>query len=79
MARTPHQILDGVTLEKLLTELVQASGWNKLAQSIPIRCFMFDPSITSSLRFLRKNPWARQRVEALYVELKQSAHESVEE
>ncbi|MBT9585890.1 DUF2132 domain-containing protein [bacterium] len=73
MPKTPHQILDGVTLKKLLTELVDAYGWNRLAKSITIRCFMFEPSITSSLRFLRKNPWARQQVEALYVTFKQSS------
>ena len=71
MKRTRHQILDGVTLEALLKELVEAYGWHRLAKSVAIRCFMFDPTVTSSLRFLRKTPWAREQVENLYVTLKQ--------
>jgi uncharacterized protein (DUF2132 family) len=69
---TPHASNDplhGVTLERLLTELVAHHGWREMARRIEIRCFMFDPSITSSLTFLRKNPWARAKVEAMYVEL----------
>ena len=58
--------LHGVTLEALLTELVAHYGWAELARRIEIRCFMFDPSITSSLRFLRRTPWARAKVEELY-------------
>lgn len=76
MKKTAHQILDGVTLERLLTELVEAYGWARMADSIPVRCFMFQPTITSSLRFLRKTPWARQQVEALYVMLKQSENDA---
>ncbi len=64
--------LHGVTLEKLLIELVEHHGWNGLADYVPVRCFQFDPSIKSSLTFLRKTPWARTRVEALYVDLKRS-------
>ena len=71
MTKTPHQILHGVTLEAMLKELVEAHGWHKLAKRIAIRCFMFDPTITSSLRFLRKTPWAREQVESLYVAWKQ--------
>ncbi len=63
--------LHGVTLEKLLTELVEHYGWTELGQRIDIRCFNFDPSISSSLKFLRKTPWARAKVEQLYVSLKQ--------
>jgi len=63
--------LHGVTLEKLLTELVEHYGWAELGQRIDIRCFNFDPSISSSLKFLRKTPWARAKVEQLYVSLKQ--------
>ena len=58
--------LHGVTLEKILTELVAHYGWEELGQRIEIRCFQFDPSIKSSLHFLRRTPWARTKVEALY-------------
>jgi uncharacterized protein (DUF2132 family) len=59
--------LHGITLEVLLTELVHRHGWEYLGQCIDIRCFNFDPSIKSSLTFLRKTPWARKKVEELYV------------
>lgn len=62
--------LHGVTLERLLTDLVAELGWEELAARIDIRCFRFDPSIKSSLVFLRKTPWARAKVEALYVQWK---------
>ena len=58
--------LHGVTLEALLTELVAAYGWAELGRQIDIRCFNFDPSIPSSLKFLRRTPWARAKVEELY-------------
>lgn len=58
--------LHGITLEKILTDLVAAYGWVELGRRIRIRCFNFDPSIGSSLKFLRRTPWARQEVEALY-------------
>jgi uncharacterized protein (DUF2132 family) len=61
--------LHGVTLE-LVTELVDHFGWQELGRFVPVRCFLFDPSIKSSLTFLRKTPWARSRVEELYVRLK---------
>jgi uncharacterized protein (DUF2132 family) len=60
--------LHGVTLELLLTRLVEKYGWEELAARINIKCFSSDPSISSSLKFLRKTPWARQKVEALYLE-----------
>jgi len=60
--------LHGVTLERLLTVLVELHGWEELGYRIPIRCFLFDPSIKSSLTFLRKTPWARTKVEQLYIE-----------
>jgi len=60
--------LHGVTLKQLLTELVAEHGWAGLAERIDIRCFRFDPSLNSSLVFLRRTPWARAKVEALYVE-----------
>lgn len=60
--------LHGITLERLLTELVARHGWEELGRRVPIRCFLFDPSIKSSLTFLRKTPWARTKVEQIYVE-----------
>jgi uncharacterized protein (DUF2132 family) len=62
--------LHGVTLEHLLTELVAHLGWAELGRRVAIRCFLFDPSVKSSLTFLRKNPWARAKVEAIYVDWK---------
>ena len=59
--------LHGVTLEALLTELVERYGWEELGRQIEIRCFNFDPSIKSSLQFLRKTPWARKKVEELFL------------
>lgn len=62
----PNDPLHGVTLEMILTRLVERHGWAALAREVPIRCFQFDPSIKSSLTFLRRTPWARARVEDLY-------------
>jgi len=59
--------LHGLTLEALLTDLVARRGWAELARHVEVRCFMFDPSIQSSLKFLRKTPWARKKVEQLYL------------
>ncbi len=59
--------LHGVTLERMLTELVEHYGWDELGQEIPIRCFQHEPSVASSLKFLRRTPWARERVESLYL------------
>lgn len=67
--------LQGITLEALLTELHAQYGWEGLAQRIDINCFKQDPSIKSSLKFLRKTPWAREKVEAIYIQLKQGNHE----
>lgn len=67
MTQSPKNPLHGVTLEAVLTALVAQFGWDGLAQRIDIRCFKSDPSIKSSLTFLRKTPWAREKVEALYV------------
>ena len=64
--------LHGITLEALLTELVAHHGWDGLAREVDVRCFKNDPSIKSSLSFLRKTPWARAKVEALFVELRRS-------
>jgi uncharacterized protein (DUF2132 family) len=59
--------LHGITLQNLLTDLVDYYGWEYLAEQIEVRCFMFDPSIKSSLKFLRKTQWARDKVEAMYL------------
>jgi uncharacterized protein (DUF2132 family) len=67
MTQSPKNPLHGVTLEAILNALVAHYGWDELAQRIDIRCFKSDPSIKSSLTFLRKTPWAREKVEALYV------------
>lgn len=63
----PNNPLHGVTLEMVVTHLVDVYGWNELGRMIRIKCFTNDPSIKSSLKFLRKTPWAREKVEALYV------------
>ncbi|MEJ2407551.1 MAG: VF530 family protein [Candidatus Thiodiazotropha sp.] len=60
--------LHGVTLEMIVTRLVQQYGWKALGSRIRIKCFTTNPSISSSLKFLRRTPWARQKVEALYIE-----------
>lgn len=62
--------LHGVTLEMMLTRLVEHYGWGKLGKTINIKCFNHDPSITSSLKFLRKTPWAREKVERLYLNIR---------
>ena len=59
--------LHGITLEHVVTHLVEHFGWTKLGQIIDIRCFNHDPSIKSSLKFLRRTAWAREKVEALYI------------
>ena len=65
------QHLNGVTLETILNELVAYYGWRKLSELVEIRCFYNDPSIKSSLTFLRKTSWARTEVEMLYCSLKE--------
>ncbi len=64
--------LHGKTLESILTELVDFYGWEQLGNMINIRCFQSDPSMKSSLTFLRKTPWARKKVEDLYLHMKSS-------
>ncbi|MDB4896784.1 MAG: hypothetical protein JWN15_3046 [Firmicutes bacterium] len=59
--------LHGITLERILTELVDHFGWETMGQRIQIRCFISQPSISSSLKFLRKTPWARTKVEEMYL------------
>lgn len=63
----PGNPLHGITLERMLEELVAEYGWDELGRLIDIRCFNNDPSIKSSLKFLRKTPWARKQVEELYL------------
>ena len=63
----PRNPLHGVTLEQIVTALAAHYGWPGLAQRIAVRCFSHDPSIVSSLKFLRKTPWARAQVEALWI------------
>jgi uncharacterized protein (DUF2132 family) len=65
--------LHGVTLEMAVTFLVEKFGWEELGRRINIKCFTNDPSISSSLKFLRKTPWAREKVEALYVRSQQNS------
>jgi uncharacterized protein (DUF2132 family) len=62
----PKNPLHGITLEAILVALVAHFGWDELAQRIPVNCFTHEPSIKSSLKFLRKTPWARDKVESLY-------------
>lgn len=63
----PNNPLHGLTLEAILTGLVDHYGWEELGRRIPVRCFQHDPSIKSSLKFLRRTPWARERVENLFL------------
>jgi uncharacterized protein (DUF2132 family) len=63
----PRNPLHGLTLEALLTELVAHYGWPGLAERVQLRCFSIEPSIPSSLKVLRKTPWAREKVESLYL------------
>lgn len=63
----PRDPLFGITLENILNQLVARHGWAEMARRIPIRCFMFDPTINSSLKFLRKTPWARKKVEDWFI------------
>lgn len=63
----PNNPLHGITLEMILVRLVDRYGWEELGRRINIRCFIHEPGIKSSLKFLRKTPWARAEVEALYL------------
>lgn len=64
----PNNPLHGITLEQVVTKLVDHYGWTKLARDININCFKSNPSVKSSLKFLRKTPWAREKVERLYID-----------
>ncbi len=63
----PRNPLHGLTLEAIVTALQEEYGWEGLDQRIPLRCFAYEPSVKSSLKFLRKTPWAREKVEGLYL------------
>ncbi len=67
MTEQPRNPLHGITLEALLTKLVEVYGWEELGVMIDVKCFTNNPSIKSSLTFLRRTPWARQKVEDLYL------------
>jgi uncharacterized protein (DUF2132 family) len=64
----PNNPLHGVTLEMMLVHLVDLYGWDELADLLPVNCFINDPSIKSSLTFFRKTPWARNKIEDIYIE-----------
>lgn len=64
---TPSRLSDGITLEMIVTQLSENIGWEAMADAVPVRCFTHDPSIKSSLKFLRRTPWARAKVEELYL------------
>lgn len=68
MAEQPNNPLHGKTLEMILTHLVDEYGWEELGERIPVNCFLNNPSIKSCLTFFRKTPWARKKVEDLYLE-----------
>ncbi|MDW3094260.1 MAG: VF530 family protein [Gammaproteobacteria bacterium] len=70
MTHASKDPLHGITLEKIVTQLVERYGWEELGKRIKIKCFTNDPSISSSLKFLRKTPWARKKVETLYLRTK---------
>ena len=63
----PRNPLHGLTLEAIVTALVAHYGWEELGRRIPVRCFTSEPSVSSSLKFLRRTPWAREKVEGLYL------------
>ena len=67
----PNNPLHGVTLEQIVGDLVDHYGWEEMGSRVRIRCFNFDPSVKSSLKFLRRTPWAREQVERLFIEMKE--------
>jgi uncharacterized protein (DUF2132 family) len=70
----PRNPLHGITLEQIVTRLVAHYGWAELGRSIPLQCFRVDPSVSSSLKFLRRTPWARTQVETLYLRTRLPKH-----
>lgn len=73
-----RNLLHGVTLERMLNELVEHIGWERMGKRVNIACFISDPSVSSSLKFLRRTPWARAKVEAMYLDarMRQLQHEA---
>lgn len=67
MQQQPNNPLHGVTLQMILEQLVECYGWEQLYVKIPVNCFKFDPSIQSCLKFFRRTPWAREKLERLYL------------
>ena len=67
MSEQPRNPLHGVTLALMLQDLVDHFGWTELGRQVPIRCFTTEPTLNSSLKFLRRTPWAREKVESLYL------------
>jgi uncharacterized protein (DUF2132 family) len=70
MSSQPNNPLHGVTLQNILEHLVEKIGWEEMGEEVNIKCFKNEPSIKSSLKFLRRTPWARKEVEELYLEVK---------
>lgn len=70
--KQPNNPLHGITLEMILTQLVEHYGWDEMGRSVNIRCFNNNPGIKSSLTFLRKTPWARKKVEDMYLRYKRA-------
>ena len=70
VVKTPS--LDGITLETIITRLSENMGWEAMGNAVPVRCFTHDPSIKSSLKFLRRTPWARKKMEQLYLQQAQA-------
>ncbi|MFY9260603.1 MAG: VF530 family protein [Gallionella sp.] len=68
LAQPARRTLDGITLEAIVTQLSETIGWAAMGEAVPIRCFTHDPSVKSSLKFLRRTPWARAKVEQLYLQ-----------
>lgn len=79
MEPQPNNPLHGVKLADIVAHLVEVYGWKELGERITIRCFTHDPSVNSSLKFLRKTPWARERVEGLYLKSLRDAKKKREE
>ena len=73
----PRNPLHGVTLEAMLSALVAQYGWPGLAERVPLRCFSSEPSVASSLKLLRKTPWAREKIESLYLYMQRETRRAV--
>jgi uncharacterized protein (DUF2132 family) len=75
MSSQENNPLHGITLQSILTQLVEAYGWDQLGEWTRIRCFTHEPSMKSSLKFLRATPWAREKVESLFLSCKENNFE----